>query len=121
MGHYGALVHLLVRRWVPWDGLLKGLAFGCFLLVVAGSMVLDGNYEFFRYISPTVAVGLFALLYPLYGVVLAPRIEWWGRGAKGPPPNRVVALLGYLGLAGVLSWSLVRDFTILRDVFHFFG
>ncbi len=117
----GAIVYLIVRRWIPWDGVLKGLAYGCFLLIIAGPIVLDGNYEFFRYVSTGVSVGLFALLYPLYGLVLAPLTERLGRGAKGPPRNAVVAWSGNFILGGVLVWSLIRDFVMLRDVFHLFG
>ncbi|MDQ3680795.1 MAG: hypothetical protein M3378_09710 [Actinomycetota bacterium] len=116
----GAVVYLVVRRWIPWDGLLKGLAFGCVLLIVAGSAVLDGNYEYFRYVSTWVSVGLFALLYPLYGLVVAPLTERLGHGAKGPPRNVVVAWSGYLILGGILLWSLGRDYTLLRDVFRVF-
>lgn len=117
----GALVYLLVRRWMPSHGWLKGLAYGVFLLIVAGPVVLDGNYEFFRYVPAWVSVGLFALLYPLYGLVVAPLTERLGQGAKGPPRNSVVAWSGYLILAGVLAWSLTRDFVMLRDVFGLFG
>ncbi|HWB72643.1 MAG TPA: hypothetical protein VG452_10525 [Egibacteraceae bacterium] len=117
----GAALYLIVRRWMPWDGFPKGLAYGCFLLVIAGPIVLDGNYEFFRYVSTRVSVGLFALLYPLYGLVLAPLTERLGQGTKGPPRNAVVAWSGYLILGGVAAWSLIRDVVRLRDVFHVFG
>ncbi len=117
----GALVYLLARRWVPGRGVGKGLAFGLILLVVAAPAVLDGDYEYFRYVSPRISVPLFALLYPLYGVVVAPLTERLGRGAQGPPRNGAVAGAGYVLLAGVLVWSAVRDFFLLRDVFHLFG
>ncbi len=117
----GAVVYLVVRRWMPGQGLRKGLVFGGFLLVVAGAVVLDGNYEFSRYVPTWVSVGLFALLYPLYGLVVAPLTERVGRGAQGPPRNAAVAWSGYVILAGVVSWSLVRDFRLLRDVLHVFG
>lgn len=121
MGIPGAVVYLLVRRWIPGRGVVKGLVFGLTLLVVAAPAVLDGDYEFFRYVAPWISVLLFALLYPLYGAVVAPLTERLGRGAQGPPRNMVVAGAGSVVLAGVLVWSAVRDFFLLRDVFHLFG
>jgi hypothetical protein len=117
----GAVLYLIVRRWMPWDGVLKGFAYGCFLLIVAGPAVLDGNYEFFRYVPTRVSVGLFALLYPLYGIVVAPLTERLGRGRRGRPGNAAVAWSGYFVLGGALVWSLIRDYLMLRDVFHVFG
>lgn len=116
----GAVVYLTVRRWMPGDGLRKGAAYGLFLLIVAGPVVIDGSYEFFRYVPTWISVGLFALLYPLYGLVVAPLTERLGNGKRGPPGNAVVAWPGYVILGGVLAWSLVRDFVLLRDVFRVF-
>ncbi|MDQ3709190.1 MAG: hypothetical protein M3387_07795 [Actinomycetota bacterium] len=118
----GAVLYLIVRRWMPWDGLLKGFAYGCFLLIVAGPAVLNGsNYEFFRYVPTWVSVGLFALLYPLYGIVVAPLTERLGRGRRGRPGNAAVAWSGYFVLGGALVWSVIRDYLMLRDVFRVFG
>lgn len=117
----GALVYLAVRRWIPGEGLRKGAVFGVFLLVVAGPVVLDGNYEYFRYVPTGISVGLFAALYPLYGLVVSPVTERLGRGASGPPHNAVAAGVGYLALAGIVVWSLARDYVVLRDVFRVFG
>lgn len=114
----GAVVYLLVRRWMPGDGVWKGAAFGVFLLIVAGPVVLDGNYEYFRYVPTGVSVGLFALLYPLYGLVVAPLTESLGRAQRGRPSNALVASSGYLILGGVLVWSAIRDVALLRDVFR---
>jgi hypothetical protein len=111
----GAVVYLIVRRWMPGVGLLKGIAYGWFLLIVAGPVVLDGNYEFFRYVPPWMSFGLFALLYPLYGCVVAPLTERLGKGRSARPSNAVVSWLGYLILGGVLVWSLIRDIVLLRD------
>lgn len=116
----GAVVYLLVRRWMPGTGFLKGLAYGWFLLIVAGPVVLDGNYEFFRYVPISVSFPLFALLYPLYGLVLAPLTERLGRGARGRPSNELVRWLGLLIIGGVLVWAVIRDLVLLRDL-HVLG
>lgn len=120
-GLAGGVLYLLVRRWMPGSGLGKGLAFGVFLLVVGAPVVLDGNYEYFRYVSTWVSVSLFALLYPLYGLVVSPLTERLGRGTKGLPRNRMVAWGGYLMVGAVAALSIARDFVMLRDVFHLFG
>lgn len=117
----GAVVYLAVRRWMPGTGLVKGLSFGVYLLLVGAPIVLDGNYEYFRYVSTWVSVSLFALLYPLYGLVIAPLTEWLGQGAKGPPRSPVVAWAGYLVLGAAGAQAAVRDVVMLRDVYHLFG
>lgn len=121
LGVPGAVVYLVVRRWIPGRGVRKGVAFGLVLMVVAGPLVLDGNYEFFRYVSPWISVLLFALLYPLYGIVVSPLTERLGRGTQGPPTNRLASWIGYVLLTGVVAWSAYRDVVGLRDVFHLFG
>jgi hypothetical protein len=116
----GAVFYLIVRRWIPGLGVMKGLVFGLVLLVVGAPAVLDGNYEYFRYVSEWIAVALFSLLYPLFGVVVSPLTERLGRGASGPPRNRSLARFGYLLLGGTLVWGLVNSLAALRHNFNFF-
>jgi hypothetical protein len=120
-GIQGALVYLIVRRWVPGVGAIKGLLFGLVLLVVGAPAILDGNYEYFRYVSTWVGVALFALLYPLYGVVVSPLTERLGRGTAGPPRDRRLAWSGYLILGALLVWGLVKNLANLRESFNFFS
>lgn len=120
-GFAGGLFYVLVRRWMPGTGLRKALAFGVFLLVVGGGAVLDGDYEYFRYVSTWLSVSLFALLYPLFGLIASPLTERLGRGRQGPPENRVVAWTGYLAVAALAARSIARGFVVLRDVFHLYG
>lgn len=121
MGLPGGVMYLVVRRWIPGRGVRKGLAYGLFLMVVTAPLLLDGRYEYFRYVAVWISVLLFALLYPLYGAVVAPLTERLGRGAQGPPRNHVVARLGYAALAAAVVWFARQDFFLLRDVFHLFG
>ena len=116
----GALVYLVVRPWVPGRGLVKGLVFGLLLLVVAGPIVLDGNYEFFRYVRPWQAVLLFAALYPLFGAVLGFLAERWTTRPQGPPRNRAVAVAGWSVLTALVVRAAVTDYAGLRDVYHLF-
>lgn len=117
----GALVYLVVRRWMPGTGLAKGLTFGLYLLAVGAPAVLDGNYEYFRYASTWVGVAMFAALYPLFGLVVSPLTEWLGRGQQGRPRQPVEAWSGSIVLGVVGLVSLGRDIVMLRDVFHLFA
>jgi hypothetical protein len=117
-GIAAALVYLVVRRWVPGRGVVKGVVFGLGLLVIAGPVVLDGNYEYFRYISTWQAVALFAALYPLFGAVIGFLAERWAARPQGPPDNRLVAVAGWAVLAVILVRGGVTGYLRLRDVYH---
>jgi len=117
-GVAGALLYLLVRRWVPGRGALKGLVFGLGLLLVGGSAVIDGNFEFFRYTRPWLSVAMFAALYPLFGVVLAFASERWARRPQGRPSNTAAAVVGWAILGLVVLRGAVESYEQLRDVYH---
>ena len=72
LGSLAALLYLLVRRWLPWPAWLSGLLFGVLLLAVFGrDDPVDPNNPDFTILSPKwLAVALFTLLLPLYGLVL---------------------------------------------------
>jgi hypothetical protein len=120
-GVAGVVVYVAVRRWMPGRGVVKGVAFGLFLLVVFGQALLDGNYEYFRYVSPVQAVLLFAALYPLFGAVVGLLTERWTRLPEGPPGNRIVAVAGWVVLGAAVVWGAVADYGQLRDVYHLYG
>ena len=119
-GIFGAIVYLIVRRWVPGRGWRKGLLFGLVLLVLIGPMVFDGDYEYFRYIPPWASVTLFALLFPLYGVVQAPVTERLGAGAQGPPRNRFLKWGGYVVLGALVVASTVEMVQAMHWLYGFF-
>lgn len=121
VGLNGGVIYLVVRRWIPGRGVRKGVAFGVFLMMATAPVLLDGGYEFFRYVPAWISVLLFALLYPLYGAVVAPLTERLGRGTQGPPRNRVVARVGYVVMGAAVVWFARQDIVLLRDVFHLFG
>jgi hypothetical protein len=79
VGVLGSIFYLVLRPWLPGRTAVKGLLYGLLLLVLFGNLVLDGDYEYFRYVPPAVSVSLFALLFPLYGIVLAALLQWWAR------------------------------------------
>jgi hypothetical protein len=72
LGSVAALLYLLVRRWLPWPAWLSGLLYGVLLLAVFGrDDPVDPENPDFLILSPTwLAVVMFTLLLPLYGLVL---------------------------------------------------
>lgn len=121
LGVAGGMVYAVVRRWMPGRGAVKGMSFGVLLLLTGGGVVIDGSYEFYRYVSTWVSVSLFALLFVLYGVVVAPLAEWIGHGEQRPPRVRAIAIGGYVVIGAVAAWAAARAFVGLRDTFHIFG
>ena len=102
-GMPGAILYLLVRRFLPRALVVRGLAFGAVVLAMGFSgFVQDNEYEYDRYVSPAVSVPLFMALFLLYGVVLAPVAERLGRGSLEPPRHRLIRVGGRLVLVVVL-------------------
>src|SRR5215213_4038768 len=48
LGLPGGLLYVAVRRWLPGAGIRKGLAFGGLLLLLFGSLIIDGDNPDFR-------------------------------------------------------------------------
>lgn len=101
--------YIVVRRWMPGTGLQKGLAYGVFLLVAAGSATIDGdNFDFARFVSPALSILSFAVLFVLFGVIEAWIAERTPAGPARPPANRAIALSGYALLGGLFAYGGVR-------------
>ncbi len=70
-GALGGLVYITMRKWIPGQGLLKGLAFGTLLLMTFGSLVINSdNVDFFKFGNPSINVLMFALLFPMFGILV---------------------------------------------------
>ena len=95
-GVVGGLVYGLIRRWLPGGGLLKGIVFGLVLLCFFGTALLDPD----NVLSPRLSVVLFALLFPLYGVVASLFIERFYRYVPPLFTRLPITVLGYLSIAG---------------------
>jgi len=118
LGVPGGLLYVAVRRWLPGAGIRKGLAFGGLLLLLFGSLIIDGdNPDFRRFGLAAASVGLFAAIFVLYGLIAAAIVERLDRGGGRPPRSRVVALGGYAALAVGGLLGLVRDLRALADIF----
>ena len=121
----GAVVgifYVAVRRWLPGSARWHGAAFGLFLLLVAGSMTISSaNRDFSRIGSAWINVGMFAMLFLLFGILVAPiteRIDRWFTPARVPqrqsPVKQVAArtLVYPLGAFGLLV-SIALILTVL--------
>lgn len=118
LGLPGGLLYLAVRSWLPGRAVTRGLAFGTWLLLVLGWVVIDGdNVDFRLFVPSAVSVGLFASLYLLFGLIVAPIAERLDRGGGGRPANRVLAFAGYVAIALAVAWGLGRDVAALRAIF----
>ena len=96
-GIFGGLVYVLVRRWVPGSGVWKGLAFGGILFLLVGFDILDkDNVDFTLFGPPLLAVVLFALLFPLYGLLLSLTVERLNRTVPSLFYSRSVTFVGYV-------------------------
>ena len=114
----GGLLYVVGRRWFPSRGLVKGLTFGLWLLMVLGWVVIDGdNVDFRLFVPSAVSVGMFASLYLCFGLVVAPIVERLDRGGGRRPANRLLVVTGYAILAAAVILGLTRDIAALRAIF----
>jgi hypothetical protein len=113
----GAIVYLILRRWVPGRGAVKGLVFGVFILLMFGDSILDGDYEYFRYVSPAITVPMFATVFPVYGAALASLAERWA-GPSPWPPRRRVTIVGQVVLGALFIVGALHLRETLSSVYH---
>ena len=116
-GVIGGLVYVVIRRWLPGGKLLKGVTFGLVLLCFFGTIVFDANNVDFALFSPReLSVGLFALLFPLYGVVAYLVVERFDRYVPPLFTRSSVTMLGYLFIAGLCAFGLSRTAVAINAI-----
>ena len=116
-GVFGGLLYVVIRRWVPGSGLRKGLAFGVILFLLAGSGVIEkGNVDFALFGPPLPGVSLFALLFPLYGLVLSPIVERFDRYVPSLFAHPIATVVGYLVLGGACVSGFVLDVLAINAI-----
>ena len=119
-GSTGGLLYLLVRPLLPARGgsVVRGLCFGLLGLALFGTLVLEVDYEFVRYVDPAVSVGLFAAVFPLAGLAVALLVD-----AIAPPhaptPRRWLRLGLRVALGALAIAALVDLFTTLEGAYRF--
>ena len=111
VGLFGGLVYIALRPWLPRAGRWRGLAFGALLLAVFGAVIIDAdNIDFRLFGPPLLNVGMFAALFVLFGLIVAPLAERADRAFPAVPPRRrprlrtfgAYALLGIAAIPGLL-------------------
>jgi hypothetical protein len=118
VGMFGGLAYVVVRRWLPGPTFAKGLTFGFLVLIVVGTGVIDGeNLDFTRFVSPYLAVGLFAAIFVLFGLLVAGLVERFTRSVVLAPSRRSVTFAGGAGLATLTAYRLVGDIEELSRLF----
>ncbi len=89
VGFIGGILYPAVRRWLPIPHRWRGLAFGIWLLLVFGRVLIGPeNADFSRFDPPFLNVILFASLFIFYGLVVAPLFERFDRAFPTPPYGR---------------------------------
>ena len=80
-GALGGLLYLAVRRWLADAGRWRGLVFSALLLAIYGSSIIDGNNpDFDEFGSPGLNIAMFASLFIIFGLLVAPLFERIERG-----------------------------------------
>ena len=116
-GVVGGLVYVMIRRWLPGGVLLKGVVFGLILLCFFGAIVFDpDNIDFALFGPRQLSVGLFALLFPLYGVVASLLIERIDRYVPPLFTRWSITVLGYLLIAGLGAFGLSRTVVAINSI-----
>ena len=116
-GIIGGLAYVLIRRWLPGGALLKGLAFGLVLLCFSGFIVFGSdNVDFALFGPKQLSIGLFALLFPLYGVVVSLIVERYDRYVPPLFTRSYVTVLGYLLIAGLCAFGLSRTVVAIDGI-----
>ena len=122
-GVIGGLVYVMIRRWLPDRGLLKGVTFGLVLLCFSGiapiplAPLLDpDNVDLALFGPRQLAVGLFALLFLLYGVVASLVVEGYDRYVPPLFTRSSITVLRYLLIAGLCAFGLSRTVPAINAI-----
>src|SRR5712692_4221858 len=114
-GLFGGLLYASLRPWLVPFGRWRGLIFGLGLLGLTGSLILDGaSSDFILLRPPLVNVAMFAALFPIFGVALAPVFDRAVRTlATGSLVAGALALLGIVLATLFVGLGLVAGFSAL--------
>lgn len=79
-GVYGGLLYVSLKPWIPGSWLVKGLTFGLLMLLMSGYVIIDGdNFDFYRFGSAPLDIGMLASIFILFGLVVATVAERFDR------------------------------------------
>ncbi len=116
-GIFGGLLYASVRPWLAPFARWRGLIFGLGVLAIAGSLILDAaNSDFIVLRPPLLNVAMFAALFPIFGIALAPVFDRTLRVlAKDSLTTGALALLGVVLAALFVGLGLVSGFGALAS------
>jgi hypothetical protein len=116
-GSLGGLLYVAIRRWLPWQGIWKRLGFGLLLFMTFGRVLIDGDNKDFALFGPSaLAISLFALLCPLYGLAVASIVDRFHPYVPPLPARRIAASTAYILLAGVAAFGLFQTVSSIRSM-----
>jgi hypothetical protein len=114
-GIFGGLLYASLRPWLAPFGRFRGLIFGLGLLGLAGSLILDSaNSDFVILRPPLLNVAMFAALFLIFGIALAPVFDRTLRAlARGFPLSSGLEFVGIVVAALFVGLGLVSAFGAL--------
>ncbi len=109
LGVFGGLLYVALRPWLPRSGRRRGPAFGALLLAACGTAIIEReNFDFHRFGIPVLNIALFAALFVLFGLVVAPLADRADRAfpavpPRGPPRPGTLGAYALLATGGLLG------------------
>lgn len=112
------VLYLLVRPILPSRLPTRVLTSAAFATIVGMPMTIDpSNYEYYRYTSPRVALGMFVVLLPISGALLALLAERWSGGGRAQRPRRRAVDITWTGVVVALTaLPLAEDVRMVRSI-----
>jgi hypothetical protein len=100
VGVAGGLIYLSLRRWVADAGRWRGLLFGVLFFAMFGSAIIKNDNPDFRLFGPpALNIAMFASMFVVFGLLIAPIFDWIVNAERAlPPPS--LRLSGLPSLAG---------------------
>jgi len=87
VGVAGGLIYLVLRRWVADAGRWRGLAFSVLFLAMFGSAIIKGeNPDFHLFGPPALNIAMFASMFIVFGLLIAPIFDRVASMALALPP-----------------------------------
>lgn len=116
-GLFGGLLYASLRPWLAPFARWRGLVFGCGALGLAGSLILDeANSDFFILRPPLLNIAMFAALFPIFGITLAPVFDrMLSALAKRSIMSGGLELLGILVAGPFVGLGLVSGLSALSS------
>jgi hypothetical protein len=116
-GIFGGLLYASLRPWLAPFARWRGLIFGLGVLGLAGSLILDAaNSDFIILRPPLLNVAMFAALFLIFGIAIAPVFDRTLRAlAEGSIVSRALAFVGFAAAAFFVGLGLLSGFAALTS------